>query len=151
MRFIFHYPETGGADSDILDAGPLGEVAVAVEGDSTRWAWISTSATPCSTKRSTYSRCIGRGSGTNCAVFPSSQLSAYLTGTTLHPDGGTSASAGWFNWPDQGWAGLTPVSGRRGRCSAGLGAAAGMIAGEGGQCAEGLQEYRTLPGGQVLQ
>ncbi|MGW0183750.1 LLM class F420-dependent oxidoreductase [Nocardia sp. NPDC003345] len=31
MRFIFHYPETGGADADILDPGPLGEVAAAAE------------------------------------------------------------------------------------------------------------------------
>ncbi|NKY33549.1 LLM class F420-dependent oxidoreductase [Nocardia speluncae] len=31
MRFIFHYPETGGAEGDVLDAGPLGEVAVAAE------------------------------------------------------------------------------------------------------------------------
>lgn len=31
MRYIFHYPETGGADGDILDAGPLGEVAAAAE------------------------------------------------------------------------------------------------------------------------
>ena len=31
MRFIFHYPETAGAEGDILDAGPLREVAVAAE------------------------------------------------------------------------------------------------------------------------
>ncbi|MEU1950943.1 LLM class F420-dependent oxidoreductase [Nocardia rhamnosiphila] len=31
MRFIFHYPETGGAAGDVLDAGPLGEVARAAE------------------------------------------------------------------------------------------------------------------------
>ncbi|WP_280437451.1 LLM class F420-dependent oxidoreductase [Nocardia carnea] len=31
MRYIFHYPETGGVDGDVLDAGPLGEVAVAAE------------------------------------------------------------------------------------------------------------------------
>ena len=31
MRFIFHYPETTGYDGDVLDAGPLREVAVAVE------------------------------------------------------------------------------------------------------------------------
>lgn len=27
MRFIFHYPEAGGVDGDVLDPGPLGEVA----------------------------------------------------------------------------------------------------------------------------
>ena len=31
MRFIFHYPETGGPDGDVLDAGPLRDVAVAAE------------------------------------------------------------------------------------------------------------------------
>lgn len=31
MRFIFHYPETGGPDGDVLDAGPLHEVAIAAE------------------------------------------------------------------------------------------------------------------------
>ncbi|WP_330257290.1 LLM class F420-dependent oxidoreductase [Nocardia sp. NBC_00565] len=31
MRFIFHYPETSGLDGDVLDAGPLREIAVAAE------------------------------------------------------------------------------------------------------------------------
>ncbi|MET7770140.1 LLM class F420-dependent oxidoreductase [Nocardia sp. NPDC005366] len=31
MRFIFHYPETAGYEGDLLDAGPLSEVAAAVE------------------------------------------------------------------------------------------------------------------------
>jgi probable F420-dependent oxidoreductase len=31
MRFIFHYPETGGPDGDVLDAGPLRDVAAAAE------------------------------------------------------------------------------------------------------------------------
>ncbi len=31
MRFIFHYPEKRGIDGDVLDAGPLREVAVAAE------------------------------------------------------------------------------------------------------------------------
>jgi NAD(P)-dependent dehydrogenase (short-subunit alcohol dehydrogenase family) len=43
-----------------------------------------------------------------CVVFLASRLSSYVTGTTLHPDGGTSASAGWFNWPDAGWANNVP-------------------------------------------
>lgn len=44
----------------------------------------------------------------NCVVFLASGLSAYVTGTTLHPDGGTYASSGWFNWPDSGWANHAP-------------------------------------------
>jgi NAD(P)-dependent dehydrogenase (short-subunit alcohol dehydrogenase family) len=45
-----------------------------------------------------------------CVVFLASGLSAYLTGTTLHPDGGTFASSGWFNWPDSGWSTRPPRS-----------------------------------------
>lgn len=43
-----------------------------------------------------------------CVVFLASRLSSYITGTTLHPDGGTWASAGWFNWPDAGWTNFPP-------------------------------------------
>jgi NAD(P)-dependent dehydrogenase (short-subunit alcohol dehydrogenase family) len=45
-----------------------------------------------------------------CVVFLASQLSAYVTGTTLHPDGGTFASSGWFNWPGSGWGNNVPAS-----------------------------------------
>jgi NAD(P)-dependent dehydrogenase (short-subunit alcohol dehydrogenase family) len=41
-------------------------------------------------------------------VFLASKLSAYVTGQTLHPDGGAHASAGWFNWPDEGWLNHVP-------------------------------------------
>ncbi|MCX5045856.1 SDR family oxidoreductase [Aldersonia sp. NBC_00410] len=44
-----------------------------------------------------------------CAVFLASALSSYVTGTTLHPDGGTFASSGWFNWPGEGWANHVPL------------------------------------------
>ncbi len=43
-----------------------------------------------------------------CVVFLASALSAYVTGTTLHPDGGTYASSGWFNWPGHGWRNTVP-------------------------------------------
>jgi NAD(P)-dependent dehydrogenase (short-subunit alcohol dehydrogenase family) len=46
----------------------------------------------------------------NCVVFLASGLSSYVTGTTLHPDGGTFASAGWLNWPDSGWSNHAPMS-----------------------------------------
>ncbi|WP_024804545.1 SDR family NAD(P)-dependent oxidoreductase [Nocardia sp. BMG51109] len=45
----------------------------------------------------------------NCVVFLASRLSSYLTGTTLHPDGGTHASSGWFHWPEEGWANHAPL------------------------------------------
>ena len=31
-----------------------------------------------------------------------------MTGTTIHPDGGTWASKGWFNWPDEGFGNFPP-------------------------------------------
>ncbi|MET7770141.1 SDR family oxidoreductase [Nocardia sp. NPDC005366] len=54
----------------------------------------------------------------NSVVFLASALSSYITGSTLHPDGGTKASAGWFNWPEQGWANHAPLDLLRGATSA---------------------------------
>ncbi|HEY6534017.1 MAG TPA: SDR family oxidoreductase [Acidimicrobiales bacterium] len=55
---------------------------------------------------------MGRGGLTNevasCVVFLASALSTYVTGTTIHADGGTFASSGWFNWPDGGWSNSVP-------------------------------------------
>ncbi|NLD76518.1 MAG: SDR family oxidoreductase [Acidimicrobiales bacterium] len=44
----------------------------------------------------------------NAVVFLASALSSYVTGTTIHPDGGTFASSGWFNWPEVGWRNNVP-------------------------------------------
>ena len=44
-----------------------------------------------------------------CALFLASDLSRYVTGTTLHPDGGAIASAGWFNWPGKGYSNMPPA------------------------------------------
>jgi NAD(P)-dependent dehydrogenase (short-subunit alcohol dehydrogenase family) len=37
------------------------------------------------------------------AVFLASELSAFVTGTTIHVDGGTFASGGWFPTEEGGW------------------------------------------------
>jgi NAD(P)-dependent dehydrogenase (short-subunit alcohol dehydrogenase family) len=44
----------------------------------------------------------------NCVLFLASSLSSNVTGQTLHPDGGTYASSGWFNWPGHGWRNSVP-------------------------------------------
>jgi len=44
----------------------------------------------------------------NAVVFLASGLSSYITGTTLHPDGGTFACSGWFNWPGTGFGNTLP-------------------------------------------
>jgi NAD(P)-dependent dehydrogenase (short-subunit alcohol dehydrogenase family) len=44
----------------------------------------------------------------NAVVFLASGLSSYITGTTLHPDGGTFAASGWFNWPGTGFGNTVP-------------------------------------------
>lgn len=54
-----------------------------------------------------------------CALFLASDLSRFVTGTSLHPDGGALASSGWFNWPDNGYSNFPPA-----------GALGGYLAGE---------------------
>jgi NAD(P)-dependent dehydrogenase (short-subunit alcohol dehydrogenase family) len=44
----------------------------------------------------------------NCVLFLASGLSSNVTGQTLHPDGGTHAASGWFNWPGHGWRNSVP-------------------------------------------
>jgi len=45
-----------------------------------------------------------------CVLFLASALSAFVTGTSLHPDGGALASSGWFNWPGEGFLSMPPTA-----------------------------------------
>jgi NAD(P)-dependent dehydrogenase (short-subunit alcohol dehydrogenase family) len=44
------------------------------------------------------------------AVFLAGELSSYVTGQTIHVDGGTQASSGWYHHPDTGGYVLGPSS-----------------------------------------
>jgi len=49
---------------------------------------------------------LGLGDPDDCAapiVFLAGDLSRFMTGTTLHVDGGTDAARGWHRRPDGGW------------------------------------------------
>jgi 3-oxoacyl-[acyl-carrier protein] reductase len=43
-------------------------------------------------------------------VFLLSNMASYITGSTLHPDGGTFSASGWFNWPGSGFGNTIPAS-----------------------------------------
>jgi 3-oxoacyl-[acyl-carrier protein] reductase len=45
-----------------------------------------------------------------CAVFLASDLSAWVTGTTIHLDGGALAAGGWYRTPDERWTNVPVVS-----------------------------------------
>ncbi len=46
-----------------------------------------------------------------CAVFLASSLSGWVTGTTIHVDGGALAASGWVRMPDGGWTHRPLISG----------------------------------------
>ena len=45
-----------------------------------------------------------------CAVFLASELSGWVTGTTLHLDGGALAAGGWYRTPDERWTNVPVIS-----------------------------------------
>jgi 3-oxoacyl-[acyl-carrier protein] reductase len=46
----------------------------------------------------------------NCVLFLGSDLGSYITGQTLHCDGGAVASAGWYNFPRLGFRNRVPFA-----------------------------------------
>jgi len=48
-----------------------------------------------------------------CALFLASDMAAWVTGTTIHLDGGCSAAGGWVRTPDGKWTHRPTISGSR--------------------------------------
>jgi hypothetical protein len=46
-----------------------------------------------------------------CAVFLASELSAWVTGTTIHADGGALAAGGFYRTPSGRWTNVPVVTG----------------------------------------
>ncbi|MDP4918478.1 MAG: SDR family oxidoreductase, partial [Haliea sp.] len=46
-----------------------------------------------------------------CALFLASELSAWVTGTTINLDGGALAAAGWYRDPNDLWTNVPVVTG----------------------------------------
>ena len=44
-------------------------------------------------------------------MFLASELSSWVTGTTIHLDGGALAAGGWYRTPDGGWTNTPVVTG----------------------------------------
>lgn len=110
LRFFFHYPETTGADADMLDPGPLDEVAVATERSGFSGFSLTEHLVPGARWLS---------GGGHQSLDPLVALGYAAAGTRRlrlltnlvvapYPDGGTFASSGWFNWPGSGWANYAP-------------------------------------------
>lgn len=48
--------------------------------------------------------------GAGCAVFLATELSAWVTGTTVNMDGGALAAAGWYRTPENQWTNVPVVT-----------------------------------------
>jgi NAD(P)-dependent dehydrogenase (short-subunit alcohol dehydrogenase family) len=45
-----------------------------------------------------------------CAIFLASDLSAWVSGTTIHMDGGALAAAGWYRTPEGQWTNMPVIA-----------------------------------------
>lgn len=89
-----------------LEFAPHGIRVNALAPDITLTEGLASIAPPGAEKRFGHTVPIGRAGHVDemagAAVFLASDLSSYITGQTIHVDGGTQASSGWYRHPDTG-------------------------------------------------
>lgn len=97
-----------------LELAPFGIRVNALAPDITLTAGIEAVAPPGSTERFGLTVPMGRAGHVDemagAAVFLASDLSSYITGQTIHVDGGTDAAGGWYHHPETGAYSLGPTS-----------------------------------------
>lgn len=97
-----------------LELAPQGIRVNALAPDITLTEGIMAVAPPGSEERFGLTVPIGRAGHVDemagAAVFLASDLSSYITGQTIHVDGGTQASSGWYHHPETGAYALGPSS-----------------------------------------
>jgi len=89
-----------------LELAPYGIRVNALAPDITLTEGMATVAPPGAEERFGYTVPMGRPGHVDemggAAVFLASSLSSYVTGQTIHVDGGTQASSGWYHHPENG-------------------------------------------------
>jgi 3-oxoacyl-[acyl-carrier protein] reductase len=89
-----------------LELAPHGIRVNAIAPDITMTEGMTAVAPPGAEERFGYTVPLGRAGHVDdqagTAVFLASSLSTYLTGQTLHVDGGTQAASGWYHHPETG-------------------------------------------------
>jgi 3-oxoacyl-[acyl-carrier protein] reductase len=97
-----------------LELAPHGIRVNALAPDITMTEGLRSVAPPGADERFGYTVPLGRAGHVDemagAAVFLAGELSSYVTGQTIHVDGGTEASSGWYHHPENGTYVLGPSS-----------------------------------------
>ncbi len=107
---------TGFTKSLALELGPHGIRVNAIAPETTETAQVQPSRFIAPQYREHTRRWIPLGrfgepaDAAGCAVFLASSLSGWVTGTTIHLDGGALAAGGWYRTPDERWTNVPVVT-----------------------------------------
>ncbi|MBS0378726.1 MAG: SDR family oxidoreductase [Proteobacteria bacterium] len=107
---------TGFTKSLALELGPHGIRVNAIAPETTETAQVQPSRFIAPEYREHTRRWIPLGrfgepsDAAGCAVFLASSLSGWVTGTTIHLDGGALAAGGWYRTPDERWTNVPVVT-----------------------------------------